>query len=334
MTLVVFLAILCLGVATALPSSDPSLDSEWQEWKIKYGKNYSLEEEGQRRTVWEENLKLVKQHNAEYNQGKKSFTMELNAFGDMTGEEFGKMMTDIPVHTRRKRNIVQQHIVVNYVPKFVDWRRRGYVTPVKLQGRCNSCWAFSVAGALEGQMFRKTGRLVSLSPQNLVDCSRPEGNLGCDEGNTYFALEYVQNNGGLEAEATYPYEAKEGPCRYHPEHSAATVRDFRFVSQNEKALMHALATIGPISVGIDANHNSFQMYKGGIYYEPQCSSDAINHSVLLVGYGYEGRESDGRKYWLIKNSHGTRWGMNGYMKIARDRNNHCGIATYAIYPRV
>ncbi|XP_005078489.1 cathepsin 8-like [Mesocricetus auratus] len=333
MTLDVFLATLCLGVATAASSSDPSLDSEWQEWKIKYGKNYSPEEEGQKRTVWEENLNLVKQHNAEYNQGMKSFTMEMNAFGDMTGEDFRKMMTDIPAQTRRERKSIQSR-TVSYVPKFVDWRRRGYVTPVKIQGRCNSCWAFSVAGALEGQMFRKTGRLVSLSPQNLVDCSRPEGNLGCYKGNTYYALKYVQHNGGLEAEATYPYEAKEGPCRYSPENSAARVRGFMFVPMNEKALMHAVATVGPISVGINAGHESFKLYKGGIYYEPNCSSDVINHSALLVGYGYEGRESDGRKYWLIKNSHGKRWGMNGYMKIARDRNNHCGIATYAIYPRV
>ncbi|CAO2596385.1 Cathepsin R, partial [Lemmus lemmus] len=149
-----------------------------------------------------------------------------------TGEEFRKMMTDIPVQTLRKKRSIQQRRV-SYVPKFVDWRRRGYVTPVKTQGRCNSCWAFSVAGAIEGQMFRKTGRLASLSPQNLVNCSTPEGSLGCYKGNTYYALEYVQ-------------------------------------------------------------------YNGGIYYEPNCSSDVINHSVLLVGYGYEGRESDGRKYWLIK----------------------------------
>nr|XP_042134758.1 cathepsin 8-like isoform X2 [Peromyscus maniculatus bairdii] len=333
MTLFVLLAILCLGVATAAPSSDISLDSEWQEWKTKYGKNYSLEEERQKRTVWEENMKLVKQHNMEYSQGKNGFTMEMNAFGDMTGEEFRKMMTDIPVQTLRKRKSIQQRMV-SYVPKFVDWSRRGYVTPVKRQGICNSCWAFSVAGAIEGQMFRKTGRLVSLSPQNLVDCSRPEGNLGCYEGNTYYALKYVKHNGGLEAEATYPYEAKVRRCRYRPEHSAARVTDFVFVSKNEEALMHAVATIGPISVGIDARHESFKLYRGGIYYEPNCKNDVINHSVLLVGYGYEGRESDGRKYWLIKNSHGERWGMNGYMKIARDRNNHCGIATYAIYPRV
>ncbi|KAL1765065.1 cathepsin M-like [Sigmodon hispidus] len=300
MTPVVLLTILCLGAAAAAPSSDPSLDSEWQEWKLKYGKNYSLEEEKHKRPVWEENVRLVSQHNMEYNQGNHGFTMEMNAFGDMTGEEFRKMMTNISVQTLRKRKSIQQHMV-SYVPKFVDWRRRGFLTPVKRQGICNSCWAFSAAGAIEGQIFRKTGRLVSLSPQNLLDCSRPEGNLGCYEGNTYYAFEYVRHNGGLEAEATYPYEAKEGHCRYHSEHSAARVTGSMFVPNNEEALMHAVATIGPISIGIDASHKSFKLYKGGIYYEPKCRSDVINHSVLLVGYGYEGKESDGRKYWLIKN---------------------------------
>ncbi|XP_052012966.1 cathepsin 8-like [Apodemus sylvaticus] len=329
----VLLALLCLGVSEATQSSDPSLDSEWQEWKIKYDKNYSLEEEGQKRAVWEENMKLVKQHNIEYYQGKNNFTMQVNAFGDMTDDEYRKMLTAIPVQNLRKKRNVHQPIV-GHLPKFVDWRRRGYVTSVKDQGICNSCWAFSVAGAIEGQMFRKTGRLVSLSPQNLVDCSRPEGNYGCRMGSTFLALKYVWRNGGLEAESTYPYEGRDGHCRYLPERSAARVTGFSFVSSTEEALMHAVATIGPISVGIDASHKSFKFYREGIYYEPKCSSNTINHSVLVVGYGYEGRESDGRKYWLIKNSHGKQWGMNGYMKLARGWNNHCGIVKYAIYPRV
>ncbi|XP_034366556.1 cathepsin 8-like isoform X1 [Arvicanthis niloticus] len=333
MSLAVFLAILCLGVADATQSSDPSLDSEWQKWKTKYDKSYSLEEEKQKRAVWEENMKLVTQHNIEYDQGKKNFTMQVNGFGDMTSEELRKMLTDIPVPNLRKKKNVHQPII-GYLPKFVDWRRRGYVTSVKDQGKCNSCWAFSAAGAIEGQMFRKTGKLVSLSAQNLVDCSRTEGNRGCYSGHTFRALKYVWKNGGLEAESTYPYEGREGHCRYLPERSAARITGFSIISRTEEALMHAVATIGPISVGIDAAHESFTFYRDGIYYEPKCGSNTVNHAVLLVGYGYEGRESDGRKYWLIKNSHGEEWGMNGYMKIARGRNNHCGIATYAVYPRV
>ncbi|XP_052012923.1 cathepsin M-like isoform X2 [Apodemus sylvaticus] len=332
MTLTVFLAVLCFGMVSSSPGPDPVLDAEWKKWKIKYGKTYSLEE-GQKRGVWEENMKKIKLHNGENGLGKHGFTMEMNAFGDMTGEEFRKMMTEIPIPTVKKGKSVQKRQSA-HLPKFINWKKRGYVTPVRSQGRCNSCWAISVTGAIEGQMFRKTGQLIPLSVQNLVDCSRPQGNRGCDFGYRYRALQYVKENGGLESEATYPYEEKEGSCRYNPENSTASIRGIVFVPKNEDVLMHAVATVGPISVAIDARHESFLFYKRGIYYEPKCNSSALNHGMLLVGYGFLGRESDGRKYWLVKNSIGIEWGNRGYMKLAKDQGNHCGIATYALYPRV
>ncbi|XP_034366419.1 cathepsin M-like [Arvicanthis niloticus] len=333
MTPAVFLAILCLGRASSSPAPDPNLDAEWQRWKIKYGKTYSLEEEPQRRAVWEENMKKIELHNGENGLEKHGFTMEMNAFGDMTGEEFRKLMIEIPVPTVKKGKSIQKRLSVD-IPKFINWKKKGYVvTPVRRQGKCNSCWAFSVTGAIEGQMFRKTGRLIPLSAQNLVDCSRPQGNRGCYIGNTYLALQYVKEN-GLASEASYPYEEKEGPCRYNPDNSTASITGVGFVQANEDALMHAVATIGPISVAVDARHVSFLFYKRGIYYEPNCNSSVVTHSMLLVGYGFIGEESDGKKYWLVKNSMGTRWGDRGYMKIAKDQRNHCGIATYALYPRV
>ncbi|EDL41322.1 mCG12216, isoform CRA_b [Mus musculus] len=329
MTPAVFLAILWLVMASSSPSPDPILDAEWQKWKIKHGKPYSLEEE-QKRAVWEENMKKIKLHNGENGLGKHGFTMEMNAFGDMV------TMTHTASQcfpTVKKGKSVQKHLSVN-LPKFINWKKRGYVTPVRTQGRCNSCWAISVTGAIEGQMFQKTGQLIPLSVQNLVDCSRPQGNRGCYVGNTYRALKYVVENGGLESEATYPYEEKEGSCRYNPENSTASITGFDFVPENEDALMNAVATIGPISVAIDARHESFLFYKRGIYHEPNCSSSVVTHAMLLVGYGFVGNESEGRKYWIVKNSMGTKWGSKGYMKIARDQGNHCGIATYALYPRV
>nr|AAO27846.1 cathepsin M [Rattus norvegicus] len=333
MTPAVLLAILCLRLISSSPAPDPVLDAEWQKWKIKYEKTYSLEEEGQKRAVWEQNMKKIKLHNGENGLGKHGFTMEMNAFGDMTIEEFRKLMIEIPIPTVKKENSVQKRQAVN-VPNFINWRKRGYVTPVRRQGRCNVCWAFSVAGAIEGQMFQKTGQLIPLSVQNLVDCSRPQGNLGCYLGNTYLALQYVKENGGLESEATYPYEEKEGSCRYHPDNSTASITDFEFVPKNEDALMNAVATLGPIFVAIDARHESFLFYRNGIYHEPNCSSSVVTHAMLLVGYGFVGEESDGRKYWILKNSMGNKWGNRGYMKIAKDQGNHCGIATYALYPRV
>ncbi|CAH6795858.1 Cts7 [Phodopus roborovskii] len=331
MTPTVLLAILCLGVASAAPTPDYSLDAEWEAWKRSYDKTYSQEEEKQKRAVWEENVKMIKLLSMENGLGMSNFTVEMNEFGDLTGEEMRKMMTESSVLTLRNGKRIQKRGDVK-VPKALDWRTEGYVTPVRRQQGCGACWAFAVAGAIEGQLFKKTGKLIPLSVQNLVDCSRSFGTNGCNGGRIYNAFQYVKNNGGLEAEATYPYEAKEGRCRYRPERSVVKVIRFLVVPRNEEALMNALVTHGPIAVGIDAAHESFRRYKGGIYHEPNCKRDSSNHSVLLVGYGYEGKESEGRKYWLIKNSHGDNWGENGYMKIPRDQNNYCGIASYAMYP--
>ncbi|XP_052584950.1 cathepsin 7-like isoform X1 [Peromyscus californicus insignis] len=327
----VFLVILCLGVASGAPKPDYSLDAEWEEWKRSYEKTYTQEEERQKRAVWEENVKMIKLHSEGNGLGMNNFTVEMNEFGDMTGEEMRKMMMESSVLTLRNGKRIQKRGDPKF-PKTLDWRTQGYVTPVRRQGGCGACWAFAVAGSIEGQLFKKTGKLIPLSVQNLIDCSRSFGTNGCKGGMMYNAFQYVKNNGGLEAEATYPYEAKEGRCRYRPERSVVKVTRFLVVPRNEEALMNALVTHGPIAVGIDAGHESFTKYTGGIYHEPNCRPDSPNHSALLVGFGYEGRESEGRKYWLVKNSHGENWGEKGYIKIPRDQNNYCGIASYAMYP--
>ncbi|XP_074186340.1 procathepsin L isoform X2 [Rhinolophus sinicus] len=292
-----------------------------------------MNEEGWRRAVWEKNMKMIELHNQEYSQGKQTFTMAMNAFGDMTNEEFRQVMNGLQHQKHRKGKVFQEPPLAE-IPPSVDWREKGYVTPVKDQGQCGSCWAFSATGALEGQMFRKTGKLVSLSEQNLVDCSRSQGNEGCDGGLMDNAFQYVKENRGLDSEESYPYHAKDESCKYKPEFSAANDTGFVDIHKRERSLMKAVASVGPISVGIDASYSSFQFYKKGIYYEPKCSSEDLDHGVLVVGYSFEGGELDNNKYWIVKNSWGTEWGMDGYIKMAKDRKNNCGIATAASYPVV
>lgn len=205
----------------------------------------------------------------------------------------------------------------------VDWRTKGYVTAVKDQGACGSCWAFSVVEAMEGHLFNVTGKLVDLDPQQLVDCAGEFGNEGCGGGFMDRAFEYIIKY-GLEAEKDYPYTGRDDACHYNPALVIANCSRFSYVDKTEDALKEAVATVGPISVGIDAD--SIFFYSSGIFYDPNCG-DWTDHAVLAVGYGTEA----GEDYWLVKNSWGTGWGEDGYIRMARNKDDMCGIATFATY---
>lgn len=218
------------------------------------------------------------------------------------------------------------------IPSSVDWRKEGAVTDIKKQKKCGSCWAFAATGAVEAQHFRKTGKLISLSEQNLIDCSYDFGNRGCHGGSRWKAYKYIKKNGGIDTEKSYPYKAKLGKCEYNDKKSGATISGMSKITKgNEKDLTVAIANIGPISVGIDSSHKSFHFYKSGIYHEPKCNSVSLHHAVLVVGYG---SDNNGNDYYIVKNSWGKTWGMKGYIKMSRNRNNNCGIATRADYPIV
>ncbi|XP_067136548.1 cathepsin L-like [Centruroides vittatus] len=330
------IAFICLFVVVAagkLPFN-PDYDKNWETFKTKFNKNYERNEEFARRLVWEENLAAIIKHNIEYDLGLHSFTRGLNEYSDLTRQEFVKMMNGLkrganstakPLYTfTRLSNVV--------LPDTVDWRDKGMVTGVKNQLQCGSCWAFSTTGSLEGQHKKKTGKLVSLSEQNLMDCSGNEGNMGCEGGLMDNAFEYIKINKGIDTEKSYPYEAIDDTCRFKRSSVGATCTGYVDIpSGDEDALKQAVATIGPISVAIDASHDSFQDYQHGVYYEDDCSPAELDHGVLVVGYG---TTDDGQDYWLVKNSWGTSWGINGYIKMARNHNNQCGIASQASYPLV
>jgi len=333
-------SILLLVAAVAIEASPLLGDSahlaKWGDFKQTHGKTYSsIQEESARFNIFVENHRAIDAHNEEFKAGKHTFQLGMNQFGDMTNEEFRSRMNGfrIPAHGKSAAPVFKPHSS-NDLPASVDWRTQGYVTEVKDQGQCGSCWAFSATGGLEGQHFKKTGKLVSLSEQNLVDCSGKFGNEGCNGGLMDDAFKYIQSNNGVDTEASYPYTAKDGKCRFSNSTIGAT--DIGFVdikSGDESALESAIATIGPISVAIDASKMSFQFYKTGVYYEKRCKNGEadLDHGVLAVGYG---TTDDGTKYYIVKNSWAATWGDKGYLLMSREKNNNCGIATSASYPTV
>lgn len=184
-------------------------------------------------------------------------------------------------------------------------------------------------GAVEGQWYLKTGQLISLSASNLLDCvGDPEYNdHGCAGGETHAAFEYIQQY-GIQAESTYKFSEHEQECQYQKDLKVLQTKGYKWIYSSEHALQDAVANIGPISVVVQFS-NYLKHYSGGVYYNEDCSS-IVNHAVLVVGYGVENEQD----YWLIKNSHGESWGENGYLKLARNKQRHCGIGKYSIYPLV
>lgn len=280
-----------------------------------------------------ENKKTIAKHNAEFLKGHHTYHLKMNRFGDLLSHEFKGLMNGYNFEMKNKSGLVGATFIppANLaMPKSIDWRNHGAVTPVKNQGNCGSCWSFSATGALEGQFFRKTGKLVSLSEQNLIDCSMAFGNNGCQGGLMDYAFDYIKKNHGIDTEESYPYEAKDRKCRYKDSNKGAEDVGFVDIERNEEALKVALATVGPISIAIDAEGSMFQFYGGGVYMNKQCSSEELDHGVLAVGYGTD----KGEDYWLVKNSWGSDWGESGYIRMARNKNNMCGVASYPSYPLV
>eukprot|EP01130_Rhizamoeba_saxonica_P000069 TRINITY_DN10093_c0_g1_i1.p1 TRINITY_DN10093_c0_g1~~TRINITY_DN10093_c0_g1_i1.p1 ORF type:complete len:323 (-),score=77.29 TRINITY_DN10093_c0_g1_i1:38-1006(-) len=317
-------ALLLLAVL-AVSAFAVSLDDSFGAYVSKHNKQYESEEEySYRKHVYAANLELIEAHNRK-NLG---YTLGINQFADLTAQEFGYMYNTLQQRPSTLKNEVELFDLPTAAT--VDWRTKGAVTPVKNQGQCGSCWAFSATGSMEGAYFLAGNSLTSLSEQNLVDCSTSEGNMGCNGGLMDYAFTYVIKNNGIDTESSYPYTAT-GPnsCKFQSSGVGATIKSYKDVqSGSESQLTSALSSVGPISVAIDASHSSFQFYSGGVYYEAACSSSQLDHGVLAVGYGTE----SGSDYYIVKNSWGSSWGMSGYILMARNRSNNCGIATAASYP--
>jgi len=277
--------------------------------------------------IFKRNLDKIKAHNK---QGH-SWTMGVNQFSDMTPDEFRKYTACVYGNSTAKSLGPKFQAPADWnktAPSSVDWVSQGAVTPIKNQGSCGSCWAFSTTGVIEGRSEIATGKLISLSEQQLVDCA---GQGGCNGGWPDQALYYVYYAKGLCTENGYPYKAASGSCRSSSCYKYDPISTYAYV-QESTAAMEAAVAAGPVSIVVDA---SFGSYSGGVY-TANCGTN-FDHAVLLVGYGHD--SASGYDYWKVKNSWGSWWGESGYIRLCRNcgRNNglgQCGILRYGVYPKI
>jgi len=325
---------LFLAAAVVLAYAD---DAAWNAFKSKHGKMYkNSTHEAKKRANFEKNVADINSHNQLHAQGKVSYSKGVNHLTDMSGEEIKNWMAehDTPVGFHKAPSTLPEirQATTGY-PAALNWASSSCMPPVKDQGQCGDCYAFAATGVLEFLRCSATNQLVILSEQSLTDCSTPAGNAGCNGGLALQAWNWVIPNGQAK-NATYPYSSytsgAAGTCQYtyNPTSYNVNQTTWGYTTQtwNETSMIPGLNAYGPIAVSIDATYLS--SYAGGVYDDPNCSTTATNHAVILVGYGTD--TATGKPFWILRNSWSALWGEAGYFRMVRGKNM-CAIAKRPVY---
>ncbi|XP_067648669.1 procathepsin L-like [Haliotis asinina] len=295
----------------SLGASRDNLQQRWEEWKVKYGRRYSSQgEEEWRRRAWQANLNLVEAHNK---RGQTDFPLEMNQFADEILQQRHRVFPAIQPHSATTADDTEAFLAP---PPSFDWRSKGVISAVKNQGTIGSADAVAASECMESWNAIKTGRLLNTSYQEIADCCRARNNT---------VFDCVHNIGGVCSETDYPDLT--GQCRNNTCHPDLQIQGGRRLPPRRPDLMITALLQQPLLVYVDASHVTFQLYGGGVYSDPNCSTERVDHALQLVGYG----QKEGQKYWICKNSWSSRWGMNGYIWIRRG-SDECAIESYVSYP--
>jgi len=296
----------------------------WSAWKTQYKKAYTNAEEIVRYGIIVENLLKINRLNAE----NSSARFAINKSADLTATESKAKHATGAFYEPHRKFVTASSLSpsVETLPESIDWRNKGAVTPVKDQGQCGSCWAFSVIGLLEAFYYINNGKLFTFSEQQIVDCDTTE-NEGCNGGWPYLAVEYAANH-GLEHIVDYPYIAKDGKCKYKKELTLPVAAGYKFITPNSTAALKAALVNSPVSVAVEADQEVFQFYSSGAVTK-NCGAE-IDHAVLAIGYEKVGAH----EAFIVKNSWGTSWGSNGsiYIGTSQKQNNGQGVCGVLAQP--
>lgn len=268
--------------------------------------------------IFKNNLIFIEEHNKK----NESYKLEINQFTD---QKISSNNHFIQTKEKNENYEIDNSIII---PLSIDWREKNAVTNVKNQGNCGSCWSFSATGSIEGINAITNGVLLNISEQELIDCSTTYGNNGCEGGSMDIAFKYAIKN-GLCSEQNYPYKAIDGDCQQC--NSVVNISDYKDITPDDEKALKRVVSQQPVSVAIQANSRSFQMYSNGIYNDLSCG-DQLDHGVLIVGYGYDLFHD--MEYWIVKNSWGPDWGENGYIRMQRNIEDSKGLCGIAMQPSI